>query len=94
LKEKAGGTKEMTTTLEEETSQTNTKTLSAKEIAKGRLPLENPPEPYLIISDFSVYDNLGKAINILAIKKKYRVVLFSEDGVYGYFIMEKKQQKD
>jgi hypothetical protein len=83
--------------LEEETNQTRTKTIQAKEFIKGKIPLDNLPQPYVIISDSGdlEFENLGKTINILAIKQNYRIVSFAatdvDDGInYGYVIMEKK----
>ena len=81
--------------LEEETNQTRTKTIQAKEFIKGKIPLDNLPQPYVIISDSGEFENLSKTINILAIKQNYRIVSFAatdvDDGInYGYVIMEKK----
>ena len=84
--------------LEEETNQTHTKTIQAKEFIKGKIPLDYLPQPYVIISDSGEFENLSKTINILAIKQNYRIVSFAatdvDDGInYGYVIMEKKAQQ-
>ena len=81
--------------LEEQTNQTRTKAIQAKEFIKGKIPLDDLPQPYVIISDSGEFENLSKTINILAIKQNYRIVSFAatdvDDGInYGYVIMEKK----
>jgi hypothetical protein len=68
--------------------------MQAKDLVKGRIPLANLPEPYFILNDSFVFDNLSKAINILAIKTNYRVAFFSITGTGGYVIMEKKKMKE
>lgn len=82
----------------EETNQTNTRKISAKSIVKGELLIDKLPQPYVIIADSGEFENLSKAINILAIKQNYRIVSFAatdvDDGVnYGYVIMETKEKE-
>jgi hypothetical protein len=66
----------------EKENQSNTTTLKAKDIVKGKIPLVNLPEPYLFVySDDGIQNgDLAKAVNILAIKMQYRVVDFSVSG--------------
>jgi hypothetical protein len=53
-------------------SSSNTRALKAEDIVKGKIPLENLPEPYLFVhSGVGIYNGeLAKALNILAIKKR------------------------
>lgn len=66
----------------EKEDQTKTTALKAKDIAKGKISLENLPEPYLLIYRDSGIQNgeLAKAINILATKVQYRVVDLAVSG--------------
>ena len=48
--------------LEEETNQTRTKTIQAKEFIKGKIPLDDLPQPYVLISDSGEFENLSKTI--------------------------------
>src|SRR3712207_2183618 len=79
----------MVNPLLEETNQTNRRKISAKSIVKDKILLDALPPPYVIISDHGEFENLSKAINILAIQQNYRVVSFAATDVddgnnYGY----------
>lgn len=80
--------------LEKETNQTNTRTISARSIVEGSIPLDDLPQPYVIIGDSMKYDQLSKAINILAIKQNYRIVSFAtiSPGGDAYVIMERREK--
>jgi hypothetical protein len=80
------------TKILEEANQSNTSTICANDILKGKIPLDELPEPYVIIEDNTRFDSLTKVVNILAIKKGYWVVSsFSISQTFqGYVIMEKK----
>ena len=62
--------------------QTKTTALKAIDIAKGKISLENLPQPYLLIYSDSGIQNgeLAKAINILATRVQYRVVDLAVSG--------------
>jgi hypothetical protein len=84
------------TIIEEETNQSDTNTIHPDIILKGKIPLENVqlPEPYLIMQDRLPSDKLSKVINILAIKKVYRVVSFSVNDYFGYVLKEEEKDKE
>lgn len=48
-------------------------------IVRNKKPLDEVilPESYLIIQDDHPLDNLAKAVNVLTVKKGYRIVSFS-----------------
>jgi hypothetical protein len=79
-------------TIEEQTHQINTYTIRAKEFVRSKIPLDDVilPEPYLIIRDDHPLDNLAKAVNILTVKRGYRIVSFSTSHFSGYFVLEKQ----
>jgi hypothetical protein len=83
------------TIIEEETNQSNVRTIDANEVLKGKMPLDELPEPYVTIVDSTRLDKLSKVINILSIKKGYRVVSLSISyASMGYVIMEKKKENN
>jgi hypothetical protein len=53
-----------------------------RDIVKGKIPLENLPQLYLLLySDSGIQDGeLAKAINILATNMRYRVVDLAMSG--------------
>lgn len=58
--------------------QSNTKLINAVTMVKGEKSLEDLPEPYLLLWDCGSGDNMAKAINILTIKKGYKVASYAE----------------
>jgi hypothetical protein len=68
--------------ISEKEDQINTTALKAKDVVKGKMPLENLPEPYLLLySDSGIQNSeLAKAINILATRMQYRVVDLAVSG--------------
>lgn len=50
--------------------------LNTKDIIKGKIPLDNLPQPYLFLEDTNM-EILTEAINILAVRKGYLVVSHS-----------------
>lgn len=50
--------------------------VKAKDIVQGKIQLENLSEPYVFVEDNDM-DRLAQAVNILAKKKRYRVVSYS-----------------
>ena len=69
----------------------------AKYIVKGKTPLDNLPETYLVlIGEGDSPKDFAKALNILAIEKDYEVVSNAIHGVGGYshhVIMKKISSK-
>jgi hypothetical protein len=43
--------RKMTSSIEEETNQTKTRTIDAGDLLDGKIPLDNLPEPYHIVMD-------------------------------------------
>ena len=89
------------TVIEEEINQSHTNTITADDILKGKILIDQLPEPYLIVKDSqpgmdaAKLDKLSKVINILAIKGGYRVVSFALAYAHtGYVIMEKKDNNN
>jgi hypothetical protein len=70
----------------------STTTFQPDDILKGRITLEDLPEPYLIIQDRLPMEKLSKVINILATHTEYRIAFFSVTPYFGYVIMEKKKE--
>jgi hypothetical protein len=66
--------------------------MHAKDIVRNKVSLDNLPEPYIVVVDTALFENLNKAINILANKKDYKVVSSGGDRHSGYVIMEKKKK--
>jgi hypothetical protein len=65
-------------------------------IIEGKEPsvLDNLPEPYLFLGDDKL-DRLNQAVNIVAVKKGYRVVSQSLNTSWGnvLVLMEKEKNK-
>ena len=80
--------------IEIETDQSRTTTLHPDAILKGKIALEDLPQPYVIIADRLPMEKLSKIINILAKETEYRVAFFSVNPYFGYVIMEKKENPE
>jgi hypothetical protein len=50
--------------------------LNTKDIIKGKIPMDTLPQPYLFLEDTNI-DQLTEAMNLIALKKGYRVVSHS-----------------
>lgn len=77
----------MATTSED---QSSTRMLKSKDIVNGKISLDSLPEPYVFLFDTGAAEaqNLARAVNILAIKKGYKVVTHAMDalGVAPHYV--------
>jgi hypothetical protein len=83
----------MTITSED---QSSTRMLKSKDIVNGKISLDNLPEPYVFLFDTGAAEaqNLARAVNILAIKKGYKVVTHAMDalGVAPHYVCMVKEE--